>query len=263
MRLSFPALLSLLCASAACTGGPTSDWPHRNSDDGNDDKAPTTPTSGGKDTTKPPSISTGGSTPPGTMPVQMVPHGSGPASFDAGTSTKAPADDTSSSGTPSTPATGSAGGSADAGTPIGLDGSAGFCTVSSAAHDGGCADASCLARAQHPLSDSMNRAGQCLAADDVALACTGELSSVVSACAMDDARALGLGGGVSACARSAASLERASDSCIDCYVSETLCAVQNCLALCLAGRSPECISCRTDRCGAAFQACSGLPSPNP
>ena len=259
MRLSFPALLSLLCASAACTGGPTSDWPNHNTGDNSDDNAPPKTTGGAKTPssgTSKPSVATGGSGT--TAPVLTPPH-AGVPSLDAGTASQA--DDTTS--TPSTPATGGESSASDAGVPMGLDGSTGFCTVGPAAHDGGCADASCLSNVHQALGNGMSQPGQCRGADDVALACAGELSSVVSACAMDDARALGMGGTVSECARSAPSLERASDSCIDCYVSETLCTVQNCLTLCLAGRSSDCTSCRTERCGAAFQACSGLPSPEP
>jgi len=111
------------------------------------------------------------------------------------------------------------------------------------------------------IASGLSSKGQCLSPGDLALVCDGELSRVVAECAQDSALALGFGSTVRACARDATSLDEASPGCIDCYVDEMLCSVESCLTPCLAGLSRACTECRTTRCGAAFQTCSGLPRP--
>ncbi len=104
-------------------------------------------------------------------------------------------------------------------------------------------------------------AGACTQPDDLALACGGQIASVVAACAEDDVLGLGTGRSVATCARRDATLGAASPGCIDCYVQEVLCAAQNCFVPCLAGFSEECRLCRLAFCGEALQGCSGLYVP--
>jgi hypothetical protein len=58
-----------------------------------------------------------------------------------------------------------------------------------------------------------------------------------------------------------------STSCADCYALHVRCAVENCLAVCVADSDgPSCLSCRCGmndvgaNCVAMFTECSGIPS---
>jgi hypothetical protein len=109
-------------------------------------------------------------------------------------------------------------------------------------------------------SDKSVSSAACLDANDLSLACDGEISRVVAACTQDDVLSLGFGRTVAICAARAPSLSLASDACIDCYVDEMLCALENCLAPCLSDASSECTSCRREHCESDFSSCSGLPN---
>ena len=290
MRLSLSTLVTLLCVGA-CTG-PTSDWPRGNSDRG-DDGAPRDP---GKGTQKPSipatdntgtkPINAGGSGPASSADAGSAAHspsstGGSPASHDAGGVIDVPhqsgdGGDEVDAGKPDADAgapdadASHAGPSdaGDAGTPgsvdrtaRGSDAGASQCSADSAPGDAGsCHGVYCATRVDE-LSANVSQAGSCHDSQDLALVCSGELTRVVSACAQSDSLTLGFGTTVADCAGSAPSLSNASDACIQCYVGETLCAVQSCLTPCLQGRSPECTSCRSKRCASAFELCSGLPSP--
>ncbi|MDB4988350.1 MAG: hypothetical protein JWN04_3528 [Myxococcaceae bacterium] len=154
----------------------------------------------------------------------------------------------------------------DSGVPLdrdaGLrDGGLQACSIDSPAKTAGSCYGVYCATTPEQLQHNLSVAGQCRDAAELALACDGELTRVVSSCAQDDVLMLGLGGTVAECARAEPSLQEASDGCIDCYVSELLCAVQSCLTPCLAGLSPSCTECRSMHCGKAFQTCTGLPAP--
>jgi hypothetical protein len=286
------------CAADSDCGGPTSEWPHCNhggtptssgepprdnassdEDDGDEQSTPPTP---GKDPAGPTKKDAGSA-------AGAKDAGKAPITVDAGTAV------------PSTPNTGGESGpadSADAGVPDGgkpvddggmrgvdggldggvpRDGGNGFdggaphdagrptgssCTNDSDGRDAGaCFGIYCTASADQ-LASNLSSAGACLASADLALVCDGELARVVDDCAQDNALALGFGSSVRSCARAADSLDKASPGCIDCYVDERLCSVENCLTVCLAGRAMACTECRATRCGAAFAACSGLPRPS-
>jgi hypothetical protein len=109
------------------------------------------------------------------------------------------------------------------------------------------------------FSSLASAAGAC-SGDDLALACDGEFSRVVSQCAQDDVLSLGFGRTVALCAGRAPSLAKASEGCVSCYVDELLCALENCLTPCLSGSASDCTSCRLDSCSRDFRTCSGLPA---
>jgi len=266
-------------ASSDC-GGPTSDWPTCNQ---GDDREPTSgdPSDRSDNGAEGPQ-STGDDE--SSMPSKPVTPrkdaGSVVSKADAGKATGSAMDAGAvNAGEPSTPANGGeVADSADAGVPdahvapsedggthgvdSGLDGGrvpGSACSSESDGRDAGACFGVYCATTPDQLASSLSARGACLANRDLALVCDGELSRVVDDCAQDNARSLGFGSTVRACARAADSLEQASPGCIDCYVDERLCAVENCLTTCLAGRSMACTECRASRCGAAFASCSGLP----
>lgn len=282
--LRFVALGLLACVGSSCVassdcGGPTSDWPRCDHDDRE-------PSSG---VTEPGDSDSESSTDDESTPPTPTAKDAGAGKKDAG---KTPSAD---AGKPSTgtlmdagaslPETPTAGGDAsDAGVPqapdahvkpiedggthgvdSGLDGgrpAGGSCSTESDGRDAGaCFGIYCTANLDQ-LSSHLSARGACLADRDLTLVCDGELARVVDDCAQDNALSLGFGSTVRACARDAQSLEEASAGCIDCYVDERLCAVENCLTTCLAGRAMACTECRATRCGAAFATCSGLPRPS-
>jgi len=279
-------------------GGPTSDWPakvqcdrpgsatsdegsespSKGEEDGPDLSGAEPPRDNGtkKDAGKGPiqgAMDAGSSTKPETPPGLGEPSAGGDAS-DAGSllDASAPSDGESDAGVPADAQvhdggrpSGLDGGvpSRDSGAPRADAGDAGAsCTLDSDGRDvGACFGVYCHASAEE-LSSNLSDRGQCLSSGDVELVCDGELSRVVDGCAQDNALALGFGSMIRECAREADTLSDASPGCIDCYVDEILCAVDNCLTPCLAGRSASCTECRTSRCGGAFQRCSGLPRPS-
>jgi hypothetical protein len=247
MRLSWSAWLALpLLCSVSCEGGdscgPTSDWP-----------TCSTGESGGK---------------PDDGANASDDEGSGPPKGD-GSGTKRDAGKKPSTmldgGSPVTPGEGLNAGDAgfDGGdgavAPIPFDGGLAHCTIDSDGRDAGACFGVYCDVAQGVFSKLASDRGACLGADDLALACDGELARVVAQCAQDDVLMLSFGRGVALCAARAPTLANASESCIGCYVDEMLCALQNCLAPCLSGSSEDCTSCRRERCGADFSGCSGLP----
>jgi hypothetical protein len=269
-----------------CGGGPTSDWPHRNqcADDGPTSETPAAGEDDSSDEEDRPASPTNDNEPrdPEKRDAGKAPAGA----MDAGASKPAP------------PSSGSENDAADGGVPadaqvhdggisggldggshgtdggrsgtdggsIGADGGAVVapepCTMDSDGRArGACFGIYCAATPEQ-LGRSLSSSGQCLAEGDLALVCDGELSRVVDECGQEHALALGFGSSVRACAREADSLTEASAGCVDCYVDELLCAVDNCLTPCLAGRASACTECRVSRCGAAFRSCSGLPRPS-
>jgi len=47
--------------------------------------------------------------------------------------------------------------------------------------------------------------------------------------------------------------------CTACFSDIVACTVMNCVANCINPADPACETCRVDNCGAAFEACAGLP----
>jgi hypothetical protein len=246
MRLSWSAWLALpLLCSPGCEGdscGPTSDWPTCNTDesggspgdganagDGEEGEGPPKGGSGTKrDAGKRPSTNLDG----GSVLTPGADMGTNDAGVDAGD------------------------GAVDL---IPFDGGLGHCTIDSDGRDAGACFGVYCDVAQGMLSKLVSDRGACLGADDLTLACDGELARVVANCAQEDVLMLSFGRTVALCAARAPTLANASEGCIGCYVDEVLCALQNCLAPCLSGSSDECTSCRRENCVADFSACSGLP----
>lgn len=293
--------MGLSCTADSDCGGPTSEWPHCNSDsDPGSSETPGDNASNEDDDGKQPVT-----TPPKDGPTPTKKDaGSAVGAKDAGKPSPGFAD--AGAGAPTTPSAGGESGQADSGdgstpdggTPdggkkpvedggrgvdsgldggvprdgsVGVDGgvphdagrpTGGSCTNDSDGRDAGACFGIFCTTSVDQLSSHLSDEGACLANADLALVCDGELPRVVDACAQDNALSLGFGSSVRSCARAADSLEKASPGCIDCYVDERLCSVENCLTPCLAGRAMACTECRATRCGAAFATCSGLPRPS-
>ncbi len=250
MRLSWLAWLGLpLLCSASCESadscGPTSDWPTCNqgtpSGSGTDDNSesptnnpPKDPGGGKKDSgsTKPPALD-----------------------IDAGVRSDAssPAESDLDGGK------GAAGDAAGDGDVPSFDGGPTGCTIDSDGRDAGACFGVYCDVSQAMFSKLVSDQGACLGAGDLALACDGELARVIAKCAQDDVLMLGFGRTVALCAARAPSLASASEGCIGCYVDETLCALQSCLAACLSGSADDCTQCRRENCRSGFSDCSGLP----
>jgi hypothetical protein len=246
MRLSWSAWLALpLLCSSGCEGdscGPTSDWPTCG-----------TPTSGGQpDSDDESNAGDNGKEPP-TGGGKRDAGKPGSIMRDAG-STRPPGVDEGAS---------NADGGVDAGDGavdvISFDGGLAHCTIDSDGRDAGACFGVYCDVAQGVFSKLVSDRGACLGADDLALACDGELARVVASCAQDDVLMLSFGRTVALCAARAPTLAKASEGCIGCYVDEVLCALQSCLAPCLSGSSDDCTSCRREHCASDFSSCSGLP----
>lgn len=251
MRLSWSAWLALpFLFSSGCEGdncGPTSEWPTCGTADG--DNA----SSNDKDGEE----SGDGKTPPkdqGSGTKKDAGKASG--SLDAGASTPVTADP-DGNGEFGAGDAGDAGG--DAHVPSFDGGLVEHCTVDSDGRDAGACFGVYCDVAQSVFRSVASDQGACLGAQDLALACDGELARVVAKCAQEDVLMLGFGRNVALCAARAPTLQTASEGCIACYVDEILCALQECLAPCFSGSSADCTTCRRDHCGAAFSSCAGLP----
>lgn len=302
VALGLLACAGTSCAADSDCGGPTSEWPHCNSggdsdptsggrppgdnassEDESDDgqsvtppkpgKDPGTPTArdagtvatGAKDAGKTSNIADAGSRPavPGAGGESEQPDAADAGVPDGGIE---PLDDGGMRGVD-----GGLDGGMRRDASVGHDSSVpsdasrptgGSCTNDSDGRDAGACFGVYCTTSVDQLSSHLSSEGACIAHADLALVCDGELPRVVDECAQDNALSLGFGSSVRSCARAANSLEKASPDCIDCYVDERLCSVENCLTPCLAGRAMACTECRATRCGAAFAACSGLPRPS-
>jgi len=111
------------------------------------------------------------------------------------------------------------------------------------------------------LTDDAAPSAACGATAELELACDGQISRVIAKCAEQSALSPALESAIAECANDDATLTAASDTCLACYVDETLCVLQNCLAPCISGKPERCESCRSEKCSAAFETCSGLPAP--
>lgn len=258
MRLSWSALLAfpLLC-SGSCEGnscGPTSEWPTCGTGGDNASGSDDDENQGeGEEPVKNPNTG-GGKRDAGVVSRDAGRKPSDEYTMDAGTSKPEPP-----------PLSGGDGASdaGDAGVDArvnSFDGGLEGCTIDSDGRDAGACFGVYCDVPESTFRTLVSDQGACLSADDLALACDGELSRVVASCAQDDVLMLGFGRTVALCAGRAPSLASASEACIGCYVDEMLCALQSCLAPCLSGSSAECTSCRRDRCGSDFSSCSGLPN---
>lgn len=305
MRASPRAFLALLCASAGCLGqgpddgrpgpsepfgGPTSDWPGRDRDRGEDKPEEADDDESASDDDADPNDGNGKddmSSEPGTKPTPG--KGSG-ASKDAGAAGRAdggaarPPDSMADAGIPnaggdSSASDADAGGDADGGRYDGGDtdggrddggtqadagagdgGAFGECTSDSDRRGFGACYGLYCAMTPGEIAEEARIEGAC--ASDLALACDGEIARVVSECAEANVLALGAWRAVSRCAERTASLSEVSAACLDCYVDEVLCAATSCLSECLSSDDAQsCSTCRLTRCGDAFRACSGLPAP--
>jgi hypothetical protein len=261
MRLTWSRwlVLPLLCSSSCESGdncGPTSEWPSCAT--GDNAGSPSEPVQGGGDddsAEEPPKPGGGSKKDAGKASTGVMDAGVRDAASQAPSTS-----DGESSG-----ASGDGGADAgDGGAPVDarvqtIDGGPADCTIDSDGRDGGACYGVYCSVPQAEFSSLASAAGAC-SGGDLALACDGEFSRVVSQCAQDDVLALGFGRTVALCAGRAPSLAKASEGCVSCYVDELLCALENCLTPCLSGSAGECTSCRLDRCGLEFRTCSGLPA---
>lgn len=245
----------MLCGGLSglgCFGGPTSDWPPSRNHDGENSGS-------GKNGDRAPSASD-----------------DDPASDD---DSAEPEDEES---TPTKPEGSKRdAGRKDAGTPTLID--AGLTPPSSAGQgDGGASDADvqrqggecalvlgdagvCAEGAcdELPKARSSETGTACIEASSLPLACSGELSRIITECAEHEVRALGFGRSVASCARREPALAEVGDACLDCYANEVVCSLRSCLVECLDGSSSACRSCRALTCGVPFSRCSGLRAPVP
>lgn len=256
---------------AACIGGPISDWPRgdRTTSESDDRGTPARDSSkdddedfGGNDDADEAESDNDGHAPPNssgdkdpTTGGARRDGGTGTGVLDAGTPDSEGEDNSDGD---SGDAGVSDGGVNDAeiDTPEGPD-----CTMTSDARS---ADSCYGSYCRTPLDDFMSMpetGGACASADELELACDGEIARVVAECAQQEALSLGLGRSVASCARRVESLASVGRGCLDCYVDEIVCAVRNCLVSCLDGSSSLCSECRSEQCGDAFLSCSGLPKP--
>jgi hypothetical protein len=261
VRLSSRVWL-LLCGGLSglgCIGGPISDWPRggkSTNDSDHDDQAAeddddNSATDGDDDVdgddgepSKTPDV------PPKDSPKRDAATGAG--RLDAGR----PSLD---AGTTAPPSAGSDG---DGGVPDAEIGAGGpQCTPSSDGRSAGACFGSYCRMTPDALVSGVEAEAACSGAEELSLACDGELSRVVAQCAQREALSIGMGRAIMSCARRASTLARAAEPCLDCYVDEIVCSIRSCLAACLDGSSLACAECRASKCGAAFVACSGLPAP--
>ncbi|HEY6880272.1 MAG TPA: hypothetical protein VI299_19745 [Polyangiales bacterium] len=255
MRLAWSGLLGvpLFCSLFGCDPGdncgPTSEWPKCNNE--------TSGTGGGKGAADP-------SAPRPSTDDSKRDAGRRPSvNLDAGASTPAKgADDegeeASSDGDTSTLDAGvfDAG---DASAPVDDGGSDEGCLIDSDRRDAGACFGMYCGMPQTEFAKRVDHVGACLGTEDLALACDGELTRAVSDCAQDGVFALGFARALASCAQHKPSLATASTDCVNCYVDEVLCALDNCLAPCLNGAALDCTSCRRAHCSDDFRFCSGLP----
>lgn len=236
-----PRLWCVLClALVACNGGPISDLPSGHSG-GND-------VGGG----------VGGDDNAGSPPKD---DDDGDGLSDPGSEDNGAGSPGGSDGAPSSPWN-------DAGAPVhdpdaGIDGGAegdagSACGPSSDGRPVGCYGIYCETSLEQ-LTIASTPGLACSDAAELALVCDGAITRTVTACLEEHVLAGDVRASVSACVRADGALSAAGDDCLACYVEESLCALENCLAPCLAAMAPECQACRAERCGAAFYACSGLP----
>jgi hypothetical protein len=121
---------------------------------------------------------------------------------------------------------------------------------------------------------TMVTAGKCMAAMDLDTICAINVSGLTASCGLsvldqnknadgpvDPAK---LGADTVACVKSQLGLKNASasDACLGCYGAAALCALKNCLAVCIPDpNTAACLDCReTNGCTGAFFTCSGLPA---
>lgn len=167
---------------------------------------------------------------------------------------------------------GDAGGDVDAGAGPGPDAGpsdgaieagpisdAGLCPSEARARvDGGCQGSYCSLTLD--ALGGLALPGACSAEATLRLICDAQLAQKTAQCAQDNALSLALGSSVRSCLRRDPQLAPVESGCVDCYVTELMCTLSNCLATCVAGFDLECTSCRRQACGAAFTTCSGLPA---
>jgi hypothetical protein len=199
---------------------------------------------------------TGGGTPGGGTPGGFLGGGDAGAASDAGASQSDAGID---AGAPedSGPGEVDAGdGSVESGSPAA---DAGLCSTDAFARvDGGCQGSYC-GMTLAVLGEEAG-SGACSGATALRLACDGQLAGKTARCAQDHALSLALGSSVRGCLARDPLLASVEGGCLDCYVSELLCTLSNCLATCVAGFETACTSCRRESCGAEFRRCSGLPA---
>jgi hypothetical protein len=154
---------------------------------------------------------------------------------------------------------GSDAGPSDGAVESGPASDAGLCPTEARARvDGGCQGSYCSLT----LSGLGGLAlpGACSAEATLRLICDAQLARKTAQCAQDNALSLALGSSVRSCLRRDPQLAPVESGCVDCYVTELMCTLSNCLATCVAGFDLECTSCRRQACGPAFTSCSGLPA---
>lgn len=149
----------------------------------------------------------------------------------------------------------------DAGLPDARDAGAPMCRSGSDGRPQGFCYGVYCAITLDELTAGSASSGACSATADLELACDGQIGRVVAKCAEENALSPTLETAIAECVNDDAKLAAASDPCLACYVDETLCVLQNCLAPCISGKPERCESCRAAKCSAAFETCSGLPAP--
>ena len=93
--------------------------------------------------------------------------------------------------------------------------------------------------------------GACTNAADGAILAT-DVTGTVGDCAMSN---FGAQPGTGNCIHMMTGL---STECSNCFGDAAACAVMRCLAQCIGGDTPMCMTCRAMNCDPAFAACSGL-----
>jgi hypothetical protein len=291
------ALWIVLSCSLGCNGGPISDLPNSSDNEGNG-MHPSRPVTGGAGGGVPGGTAGGSGEPVGPGPMAGGSPGSGGTTGGApgggalggvaggtggtggllggiggtvgggssgGIAGGAPSD----AGAPAS----DAGGAADAGAGLGgldagpSDGAveagpvpdAGLCPTEARARvDGGCQGSYCNVTLS--ALNGLALPGACSAEATLRLICDAQLARKTAQCAQDNALSLALGSSVRSCLKRDPQLAPIESGCVDCYVTELMCTLSNCLATCVAGFDLECASCRRQACGAAFTSCSGLPA---
>jgi hypothetical protein len=150
-------------------------------------------------------------------------------------------------------------GPSDGGVESGPASDAGLCPTEARARvDGGCQGSYCSLTLGG--LGGLVLPGACSAEATLRLICDAQLARKTAQCAQDNALSLALGSSVRSCLRRDPQLAPVESGCVDCYVTELMCTLSNCLATCVAGFELECTSCRRQACGPAFTSCSGLPA---
>lgn len=94
----------------------------------------------------------------------------------------------------------------------------------------------------------------------LSMACNGQLAQATSRCAQASALMFPFQTGVASCLREDPALRDVPRACLDCYASDVLCALAECLVPCFDGTADSCKQCRQQHCSATFATCSGLPA---